>query len=88
VLAEIGAADIPQVLVFNKLDAIEPERRPLQLEDTYDLGGVMTQRVFVSAQEGEGLRNLRQLLAARLLSATELPVQEDQNFPENNVTFP
>jgi 50S ribosomal subunit-associated GTPase HflX len=48
----------------------------------------MTQRVFVSAQEGEGLRNLRQLLAARLLSATELPVQEDQNFPENNVTFP
>jgi GTP-binding protein HflX len=88
VLAEIGAADIPQVLVFNKLDAIEPERRPLQLEDTYDLGGVMTQRVFVSAQKGEGLRNLRQLLAARLLSATELPVQEDQNFPENNVTFP
>jgi len=88
VLKEIGAADIPQVLVFNKLDAIAPERRPLQLEDTYDLDGVMTQRVFVSAREGEGLRNLRQLLAARLLSATELPEQEDVNFPENNVTFP
>jgi len=88
VLKEIGAADIPQVLVFNKLDAIALERRPLQLEDTYDLEGVMTQRVFVSAREGEGLRNLRQLLAARLLSATEIPAQEEENFPENNVTFP
>ena len=88
VLKEIGAADIPQVLVFNKLDAIAPERRPLQLEDTYDLDGVMTRRVFVSAREGEGLRNLRQLLATRLLGATEMPDQEDENFPENNVTFP
>jgi len=88
VLKEIGAADIPQVLVFNKLDAIAPERRPLLLEDTYDLDGVMTQRIFVSAREGEGLRSLRQLLATRLLGATELPDQEDENFPENNVTFP
>jgi GTP-binding protein HflX len=32
VLAEIGAADVPQMLVFNKLDAIEKSRRPLQLQ--------------------------------------------------------
>jgi GTPase len=88
VLKEIGAADIPQVLVFNKLDAIAPERRPLQLEDTYDLGGVATPRIFVSARDGEGLQNLRQLLARRVLSATELPDHEDENFPENNVSFP
>lgn len=87
VLREIGAADIPQVLVFNKLDAIEPERRPLQLEDTYDLDGVATPRVFVSARQGEGVMQLRQLLARRT-SATEMSAQEADNFPENKVTFP
>jgi GTP-binding protein HflX len=88
VLKEIGASDIPQVLVFNKLDAIAPERRPLQLEDTYDLGGVATPRIFVSARDGEGLQNLRQLLARRVLGATEMPGREDENFAENNVTYP
>jgi GTP-binding protein HflX len=88
VLREIGAADIPQVLVFNKLDAIAQERRPLQLEDTYDLGGVATPRIFVSARDGEGLQNLRQLLARRVLSATEMPNREGENFPENSVTYP
>lgn len=66
VLAEIGAADIPQVLVFNKLDAMEAARRPHQLEDVYDRHGVATPRVFVSARSGEGLQNLRLLLASRL----------------------
>ena len=79
VLNEIGAADIAQVLVFNKLDAIEPERRPLQLEDTYDLDGVATPRVFVSAKQGEGVMQLRQLLARRT-SATEMSAQEADNF--------
>ena len=87
VLREIGAADIPQVLVFNKLDAIEPERRPLQLEDTYDLDGVATPRVFVSARQGEGVMQLRQLLARRT-NATEMSAQEADNFPEDKVTFP
>jgi GTP-binding protein HflX len=31
VLAEIGASTVSQVLVFNKLDAIENDRRPLHL---------------------------------------------------------
>lgn len=63
VLGEIGAADIPQVLVFNKLDALEIERRPLQLVDRFDLGGVQTPRVFLSAKSGEGVPLLRQCLA-------------------------
>ena len=49
VLGEIGAADIPQILVFNKLDALEIERRPLQLVDHFELAGVQTPRVFLSA---------------------------------------
>ena len=63
VLEEIGAADIPQVLVFNKLDAIEAERRPLQVEDHYEVDGVARSRVFVSAREGGGLPQLRLRLA-------------------------
>ncbi len=63
VLREIGAADIPQLLIFNKLDAIEPENFPLQLEDSFDLDGVPTPRIFLSAMSGEGIPALRQQLA-------------------------
>lgn len=63
VLGEIGAADIPQILVFNKLDALEIGRRPLQLADTFDLDGVQIQRVFLSAISGDGLPLLRHSLA-------------------------
>lgn len=64
VLREIGASDIPQLLIFNKLDAIEPENFPLQLEDSFDLDGVPTPRIFLSAMSGEGIPALRQQLAA------------------------
>jgi GTP-binding protein HflX len=63
VLADIGAADIPQILVFNKLDGLEIEHRPLHLEDMFDMGGQAVRRVFVSAKTGEGLPGLRQQLA-------------------------
>ena len=71
VLAEIGAAEIPQVLVFNKLDALEKERQPLQLEDSFDLGGVQTPRIFLSAAQGEGVAALRQHLA-RVVAGSSL----------------
>jgi GTP-binding protein HflX len=71
VLAEIGAADIPQVLVFNKLDALDEAHRPAQLQDWFDVGGVRTPRLFLSAAGGEGLAALRQQLAT-LASAGQL----------------
>jgi len=87
VLAEIGAADIPQVLVFNKLDALDEARRPLQLEDTYDLDGVATPRVFASARKGEGLPALRQLLARRASeSGRESPERVEALSAENHPT--
>ena len=64
VLGEIGASEIPQLLVFNKLDAIEPAQRPLQLQDSFELAGRQVPRVFVSARSGEGLPLLRQQLGA------------------------
>ena len=63
VLHDIGAAQVPQLLVFNKLDAIELERRPQRLRDHMDLDGDSVTRVFVSALTGEGLAELRQALA-------------------------
>nr|WP_218240193.1 GTPase HflX [Comamonas fluminis] len=78
VLAEIGADDVPQVLVFNKLDAIEPERQPAQLQDEYELDGIPVPRVFVSARSGQGLAQLRQLLADRVLQARQEVEREEQ----------
>ncbi|ATH11361.1 GTPase HflX [Delftia acidovorans] len=69
VLKEIGAQEVPLVLVFNKLDAVDPERRPAQLQDQYELDGLPVSRVFVSARSGEGLPQLRQLLAEHALRA-------------------
>ena len=71
VLQEIGAADIPQILVFTKLDALADERRPPELQDQYEVAGHLLPRLFVSARSGEGLDHLRHSLAARVL-ATQL----------------
>jgi GTP-binding protein HflX len=69
VLAEIGAARIPQVLVYNKIDLA---RLPARLErDEY--GKIA--RVWMSAESGEGLDLARLALeehAADALRRTEL----------------
>ncbi|MBW8721214.1 MAG: GTPase HflX [Polaromonas sp.] len=79
VLSEIGAADVPQILVFNKLDAIEKDSLPLHMKDLFDLRDAFegssrsVDRVFVSAQTGEGLPLLRALLAD---CAASPPIEE------------
>ena len=65
VLLEIGADKVPQILVFNKIDAIPETRFPLQTSDFFELDGQQTARVFLSAQTGTGLAKLRALLAQR-----------------------
>ena len=63
VLAEIGAASVPQLLVFNKLDALDEGRYPLKMQDQYELDGESRPRIFLSAQSGQGLPLLRSALA-------------------------
>ena len=63
VLAEIGAADVPQVLVFNKLDALPPGQQPLQGNGVFELDGVAVPRFFVSGRTLAGLPELRRQLA-------------------------
>ena len=69
VLAEIGAADVPQVLVFNKLDALDEARHPRVLSDALELDGVTFPRIHLSARKGTGLDALRTLLAEKVAAA-------------------
>lgn len=74
VLHEIGAANVPQLLLFNKIDSVESCQRPLNPLDEFDVDGILTPRVFVSARSGEGLDVLRNVLSGRALSAaTSMP---------------
>lgn len=72
VLREIGADDIPQLLVFNKLDALDVQQRPALLIDSYELDAQQVPRLFVSARKSEGLDALREQLVSRVL-ATRAP---------------
>jgi GTP-binding protein HflX len=64
VLTEIGAQDVPQLLVFNKVDALAVENQPVKLMDDFEIEGVQTPRIFVSARNLTGLPLLRQKLGA------------------------
>ena len=61
VLAEIEASDVPQLLVYNKIDRLEESEPRIE----YDEQG-LPWRVWISARNGAGLRQLREALAARL----------------------
>jgi GTP-binding protein HflX len=84
VLHEIGAGGVPQLLVFNKVDALPPGQQPLQARDSFELEGVQVPRVFVSARSAAGLPQLRQELAraAANPSSGGPAQQEDARFHE------
>jgi GTPase len=66
VLHEIGAAGVPQVIVFNKLDALDAAHQPRQTGDIFELEGIPVPRLFVSGRTSEGLPALRRQLAQEL----------------------
>jgi len=77
VLLEIGADQVPQVLVYNKLDRLDVAQRPEQLVDEIEgERGVRTPRVFVSALGGEGLDALRQAIADALIASLDAPAED------------
>ena len=67
VLDEIGAGDRPRLLVLNKVDLLDEERRR-------ELTFRFPKAVQVSAAEGEGLEALRQAVEAHFLSSL-LPME-------------
>jgi GTP-binding protein HflX len=93
VLREIGAEDVPQWLIFNKIDTMPPERQPLEMFDLYEVDGIPLKRLFVSAQSGQGVPVLRQMLAEEVLRTVSNPERESDprfdldNFGENEDDF-
>jgi GTPase len=78
VLHEIGAADVPQLLVFNKIDLLDPSQQPLQPVDRFELEGVQVPRVFVSGRTSAGLPQLRLQLARELSQRNPRPATVDE----------
>ncbi|MFT4173646.1 MAG: GTPase HflX [Rhodocyclaceae bacterium] len=72
VLKEIGAGDVPQIVVWNKIDATHGQ--PGVEHDAYGNIG----RVLVSARTGAGLDLLRSALATHLFIPPDLPPKDDQ----------
>ncbi|AMM23056.1 GTPase HflX [Variovorax sp. PAMC 28711] len=79
VLKDIGADAVPQLVVFNKIDALESVQRPLHLVDDMEIDGTRVPRVFLSAHTGEGVPALRAELAQRSgsLSAQDMTLAQD-----------
>jgi GTP-binding protein HflX len=74
VLAEIHAAEVPQILVYNKLDRLDVAQRPAVLADAIEgPHGVRVPRVFVSALTGEGLDTLRAAIAQAVVASQAEP---------------
>ncbi len=64
VLADIGAADIPQILIFNKIDRLDATaaRRDLPADPSAER---VRERIWLSARSGDGLDLLRASLGER-----------------------
>ena len=90
VLREIGAQDVPQILVFNKIDALASDAQPVRLEDSYEIDGLQCPRLFLSARALTGLQGLRDYLS-RLAAAgrTEvlLPSSGDPQAAESDAAL-
>jgi GTPase len=81
VLHDIGAGHVPQLLVFNKLDAMPADTLPAELVSTTELDGVPVQRVYVSALKGTGLPELRRLLAELSVQGRKLNASNTDKDP-------
>ncbi len=87
VLASIGAADIPQILVYNKADLLQDSQQPRVGVDALVLdGGTPVPRIFLSAAQGTGLDALRGLIAAQIKSApaTYSPANDGDDLNETD----
>lgn len=81
VLAEIGAEKIPQLLVFNKIDALDADHQPLVHEDFFEIDGVQTPRVFVSAKALQGIDLLRKKISATVTAPRAEESEDTSHAP-------
>jgi GTPase len=81
VLREIGADRIPQILVWNKIDAAALE--PAVERDEYD----KIRRVFISAQTGAGIDLLREAIGEFAVGEHAMQAGAQQSSDEEDVRF-
>ena len=81
VLTEIGADKIPQILVFNKTDALADEQQPLELQDFYEIDKLQTPRVFVSARALHGIDLLRKKISTMVTAPREDATEHASHAP-------
>jgi len=60
VIDEVGATEVPQLMIYNKIDLLDPQIEPKV--DINDKG--LPERVWISAREGQGMDLLRNAVAA------------------------
>ncbi len=65
VLEDLDLADRPQILVFNKMDAVEPDAALALQEEIRARDGSAPPALFVSAHEPDSLESLKAALLAR-----------------------
>jgi len=84
-ILQLGAADVPQVLVFNKLDAIDAGQQPRRGKDLFDLEGIAVPRLFVSGRTSAGVPELRRQLALEVSrkQAAGAPIRESAQFHDS-----
>lgn len=83
VLGDIGAGDIPQIWVCNKIDQLEDSQQPRDATDWILAdGGRRFRRVFVSARDGTGLEALRQAIADAARDRPHRPEHPSELSPE------
>lgn len=81
VLRDIGADHIPQILVWNKIDAVGLE--PVVELDEYD----RISRVFISARTGQGLDLLRQSIADAMKNIAAMPDRQVEDDDPRDISW-
>ena len=81
VLTEIGADKIPQLLVFNKIDALNADHQPLLLEDFFEIDGLQTPRIFVSANAAQGIDLLRKRISTTVAAPRNDEPEDASHVP-------
>jgi GTP-binding protein HflX len=81
VLEEVGAAEVPVIDVYNKIDAIDPEeRRRVQAADPA--------AILISARTGQGVNELLQVVASRVALDTRritITFDADKEFDRQQI---
>lgn len=77
-IREIGAEEIPMVLVFNKIDRLEDDNITDNMKRQYP------KAVFVSCQQGTGMDDLREAIV-REYEENLLPYRVELKYPQNDL---